>query len=102
MSVLLSVWEPFFFDGNRWCGLVDSQEKARELLRHYRVDECERAKIAPVAEVGKLPREYHLGAMDVRHGTVRSFGFRREHVGDLTLGEWLKSRGISLAGVQEN
>src|SRR5574341_497453 len=88
---------PFFFDGNRWFGTVDSAEKWFELLTAYpEVDHVLDAKMAPQSEIDELPKEYHLGAMGVRTGRTPSFGFRREHTGDVRLEDWAKTRGMNL------
>lgn len=98
----MSTWKTFFFDGNRWFGVVDSPAKFKELLTAYKGDLTlllDRAKRAPVAEVGKLPDHYHLGAAKrTRTGEMPNFGLRREHInGTQTLGEWLRQNNIDLA-----
>lgn len=89
-------WKSFFFDGNKWCGVVDSPQTMIKLLQSYDLRDVLKAKIAPVAEIKHLPRGYHFGAANVRTGELRSFGFRREHTGRLTLAEWAKDNGINL------
>lgn len=94
-----SKWKPFFFDGNMWFDVVDSPAKFKNLLAAYKNDLARilDAKRAPVAEVAKLPAHYHFGANGVRTGEMPNFGFRREHIGSQTLGEWLRENKIDLA-----
>ncbi|KKR35405.1 MAG: hypothetical protein UT67_C0002G0029 [Candidatus Magasanikbacteria bacterium GW2011_GWA2_40_10] len=98
----MSKWKVFFFDGNRWFGVVNSPAKFKELLAAYNGDLAlllNRAKRAPVKEVAKLPSDYHLGAAKrTRTGEMPNFGFRREHInGTQTLGDWLRENKIDLA-----
>ena len=89
---------PFFFDGNQWFGVVDSDEKWFELLGAYpEVDTILDAKMAPQSELNELPENYHFGAPSVRTGRMPSFGFRREHTpGTVRLEDWAKTRGMNL------
>lgn len=99
----MPAWKTFYFDSNRWFGVVDSPAKFKELLAAFAVDHdlewlLNRAKRARVAEVAKLPANYHLGAAKrTRTGEMPNFGFRREHTtGTQTLGEWLRENKIDL------
>lgn len=76
---------PFFFDGNRWFGTVDSAAKWRHLVSGY-LGDVERLLDAKMAQPA--------GGTS---GAVPSFEFRREHVdGAVTLGEWASALGIDL------
>lgn len=93
---------PFFFDGNSWFGVVETEEAFKQLLTAYNYDLSivERATLASPLDIAETPPEYHLGAMDARTGALPNFGFRREHAnGTMTLGEWCKNRGIDLQAV---
>lgn len=94
-------WIEFFFDGNSWFGVVDSPAVFKQLLTAYKGDLAtllDRAHRAPVEEIQALPQSYHLGRSKLtRTGAMPNFGFRREHVGKQTLGEWLKENSIDLA-----
>ena len=89
---------PFFFDSNSWHGVVDSPEKWFELITaHSDLDRVLNAKMAPQSEIDRLPSGYHFGALDVRTGGLRSFGFRREHApGTVRLGDWATRHGMNL------
>jgi hypothetical protein len=88
---------PFFFDGNQWFGTVDSPEQLYKLLAVYDLESVLDAKMAPQSKIDELPRNYHMGAMDVRSGDMPSFGFRREHIpGTVRLEDWAKNRGMNL------
>jgi hypothetical protein len=91
----------FYFDGNEWCGVVDSSVRWFDLLASYPADEglvsVLDAKMAPSLEVQELPRNYFLGATPVHDGTIPSFGFRCEHLsGNVRLEDWAKNRGCDL------
>ena len=92
---------PFYFDGNRWSGKVDSDARWCELALAYEGDvpRVLRARNAPRAELAALPANYHLDAPAVRDGDLESFGFRREHVGGVTLAAWSRARGLDLTAV---
>lgn len=111
---------PFFWDCNRFFGLIDSADKWRELLSQYALKEGDdrkeyyqtvgemfslkearnlilSAKDAPQSAIDELPTHYHFSASQVRDGKLRSFGFRREHrEGTETLGEWAEQVGMDL------
>lgn len=96
----MSAWKTFYFDSNSWFDVVDSPEKFKDLLVAYKgnLSNLLDAKRAPVAEVAKLPANYHLGAAKrTRTGEMPNFGFRREHTGKQTLGEWLRENNVDLA-----
>lgn len=91
----------FFFDGNRWFGIIDSPARWFDLLASYNSDEdLQRvldAKMAPQLEMHELPAEYFMGAGGVYQGDIPSFGFRREHLpGTIRLEDWTKNRGLDL------
>lgn len=88
-------WKPFFFDGNQWCGVV-TPDKMADLLRAYTMEDILAAKIAPMTEIDQVPPGYHFGAPGVRTGEMPSFGYRREHTGDVTLGGWIERQGFAL------
>mgnify|MGYP000423240811 CR=1 FL=1 len=89
----------FYFDGNRWFGVVDSDERWCELVAAYdgAVQRLLGATNAPRSEVAELPAGHHLDAPEVRQSETESFGFRCEHVGAVTLGAWARTRGYDLA-----
>ena len=78
------MWKPFFFDGNMWFDVVDSPAKFKDLLAAYDGD---------LASI--LDRARHK--QRARTGEMPNFGFRNEHYGTQTLGEWLRENGIDLA-----
>ena len=93
---------PFFFDGNSWFGIVDTEEKFRELLTSYGYDleVLEKALLAGPLDIAETPPEYHFGVMAARTGKLPNFGFRREHSnGTVTFGEWCRNRGIDLKAI---
>jgi len=102
---------PFYYDDNVWFGVVDSAETWRKLIAAQMQARGETyaeavqglldAQIAPVLEIDELPRNYHMGAMGVRSGKLRSFGYRREHTAKPTLDEWAKARGMNLRKLAE-
>jgi hypothetical protein len=90
---------PFYFDGNRRFGLVDSPEKWAEFVFAYEGDvgRLLEATQAPMADISSLPPAYHFGTPGVRTGEIPSFGFRREHLaGTITLAAWAAEHEMDL------
>lgn len=70
-------WKPFWFDGNKAWGQIDSEEDFKRILSFY--PDALEAKIHDASNDGKRP-------------SGPSFGFRMEHIGgSITLGEWMKA-----------
>ena len=90
---------PFYFDSNRWFGLVDGPEKWFELIAAHEgdTDRLLGALNAPLENIMSLPPFYHLDSPEVRRGEIPSFGFRREHLsGTITLEAWSDRVGMDL------
>jgi len=96
-------WFSFYWDANQFFGEIDSADKFQELLRYYDVDQVCDAKMAPILEIDELPHDYFIGTKSrVVDGTLRSFGYRREHVpGTVRLEDWAKTRGMDLRKLAE-
>lgn len=82
------MWKTFFFDSNLAFGLVRSKEDWLEIYAAQQdydternVEWLRRAKVLPRSLDEKIP----------------NFGFRMEHDGELTLGEWADKEGIDLS-----
>ena len=101
--MLNPTFPPFFFDGNLFAAKIDTEPRWWELVAAYEGDVARllEAKNAPLSKVVGLPSHYHLGAPDVQTGAMESFGFRREHIGTLTLEAWARARGYDLRASAE-
>lgn len=89
---------PFLFDSNNLFRVVDSPSVWRDLVQaeDHTIGQLLEARIAPRSEIQKLPADYFMGSMGVLTGAMPSFGFRREHTGEVTLGEWASAQGVNL------
>ena len=100
MSVPLT--HPFFFDGNRWFGVVKTQEDWWQLLGAYPdIESVLGANMAELSNINELPESYHMGAPGVRTGDTPSFGFRREHIAHkgVSLEQWTQARASDLRAI---
>lgn len=76
-----TTFTPFRWDANQYFAYIDSPEALAKLRVYYPVNELKKAKICE----------------DETGGAAPYFGYRREHRGEQTLGEWAESVGLDLA-----
>ncbi|HUW90040.1 MAG TPA: hypothetical protein VMV43_05920 [Candidatus Nanopelagicaceae bacterium] len=74
-------WKKFWFEGNRYFGLVDSPEKWEDLKETYKDNFCEDLKGL-------------FSAKRDESSDTDKFGFRSECRGRETLGEFFKKNGM--------
>ncbi len=103
----MSGFVPFFFDGNRWSGLVRNEAGWHAVLSSYPSDEdlehVLQAKMAQMSSIHELPAEYFTANSGVVDGLNPSFGFRREHIsGTVKLEAWATVRGMNLREMAAN
>lgn len=80
-------WNTFYYNGNTWCGVVDSLDKFKEVLKAYN-----KARFA-------LDHVLHARRYTGQPGrSIPDFGFYPpEYAGPQTLGEWLRENNVDLA-----
>lgn len=71
-------WKPFFFDGNQAFGQINSEDEFKRILTVYSGDNYPNALDAKMCD------------SSIERPTGPSFGFRIEHQGKKTLGEWME------------
>lgn len=87
-------WTRFWWDSNRAFGFVESPAEWRAIVWRFG-DPAWRPNLT-VSELLEAKQAAYRTGED-----VPSFGFRVEHTGDLTLGEWAKQQGMDLTAVEE-
>lgn len=75
-------WRPFHFDDNKCWGEVGSPEVFKSMLARYG---------------GDLEKFLSARRSSRSLESMPNFGFRGEHVGPQTLGEWLRENNIDLS-----
>ena len=88
MTKLDEIFPKFFFDSNQWCGWVEDLGDLESVLRAHR-------GVPGWIGVSLLDAKRFDAARDEPNG-FDSFGFRTEHKGPETLGEWLKKNWFQL------
>jgi len=78
-------WETFWFDGNQFFAVIDSRAKWAEAVQAY----SDRGGVEFLRTAQENPN-------GTRHDGLPSFGFRTEHDGSRTLGEWADENEIDL------
>lgn len=78
-------WKTFWFDGNQFCAVINSRAKWEEVILAYNYEGG--------VEFLRTAKENSDG---IEHYGMPSFGFRNEHDGPRTLGEWADKNKIDL------
>jgi len=116
MPISDAPWPAFTYDANAWFGNVDDVETFQQLVEaseasgrdglDHVLNACFAGQLRTAGDyVGSYDAETvqvarQQIAMEVGMvGDRPNFGWRREHSGDVTLGEWLREHGVSVVPV---
>lgn len=85
------VWQAFWFESEKFSGVVDSREKWTTIVKAY----CKARKCNKEKTVNFLFKTAKEHFRSIKH--VPEFGISEDHIGYFTLGKWADNEGVDLS-----